>query len=197
MSFNGSARHVRNPALPLPLRAMALRSCVMRLCRLTGERYTHALARYADTLGIDLTNVTEQELLTALARIESERNQILEQVRAFERKRVREKLRGKRRLGKADVVAFRELRDPTAIASGLAHPRAQAPRKNYWSTEQWRRFAVSLLAWGGIFFLGAIVVLTCRFLGIIRPEEQSWIIPLVAGGSGLILGTAILVFKGR
>jgi hypothetical protein len=71
------------------------------------------------------------------------------------------------------------------------------PQKNHWSKEQWRRFAVSILAYGGIFFLGAIVVLMCRFLGIIRPEEQSWIIPFVAGGSGLILGTIILVFKGR
>ena len=92
--------------MPLPVQAMALRSCVVRLCRLTGERYTHALARYGDALGIDLTNVTEQELLTALVCIESERNQILEQVRAFERKRVLEKRRGKRRLAKADVPVF-------------------------------------------------------------------------------------------
>jgi hypothetical protein len=76
----------------------------MRLCRLTGERYTHALARYGDALGIDLYRATEQQIITALAYIESERNRILEQVRAFERKRVLEKRQGKRRLAKTDAT---------------------------------------------------------------------------------------------
>jgi hypothetical protein len=83
------------------------------------------------------------------------------------------------------------------MAPRQARPSQEVPRKNYWSKEQWRRFAVSLLASGGVFFLGAIIVLTFRFLGVIRPEEQSWVIPLFAGGSGLILGTIILFFKGR
>jgi hypothetical protein len=109
MSFNGSARQARNPALPLPVRARALRSCVMRLCRLTGERYTHALARYGDALGSDLYSLTEQELASALARITNERNQILEKVRAFERRRVLEKRRGKRRWAKADAAAYQAL----------------------------------------------------------------------------------------
>ncbi len=169
----------------------------MRLCRLTGERYTHALARYGDALGIDLTNVTEQELVTVLARIESERNQILSKVRAFEQQRVQDKQRGNRRLAKEDAATFQALRDPTGLAPDPARPREPVPRKNRWSAEQWRRFAVALVAWAGIFFLGAIVVLMCRFLGIIRPEEQSWVIPFVTGGCGLILGTIILVFKGR
>jgi len=197
MSFNWYARKVLNPVLRLSVRGSALRSCILRLCRLTGERYTHALTRYSDTRGIDFSSATEQELVTALARIQSERNQFLEQVRAFERKRVREKLRGKRRPSKADVVAFHELQDPTAMAPRQARPSQEVPRKNYWSKEQWQRFAVSLLGSGGVFFLGAIIVLTFRFLGVIRPEEQSWVIPLFAGGSGLILGTIILFFKGR
>lgn len=112
MSFNWYARKVRNLALPLPVRAVTLRSCVVRLCRLSGERYTQALTRYRDELGIDLTNATEQELVTALARIESERNQILEKMRAFERQRVREKRQGKRRLAKADLIAFQRSQNP-------------------------------------------------------------------------------------
>jgi hypothetical protein len=109
MSFNSSARQARNAALPLPVRAMALRSCVMRLCRLTGERYTHALTRYGDTLGIDLYRATEQEIATALACIEGERNRTLELMRAFEQRRVLEKRRGKRRWAKADAAAYQAL----------------------------------------------------------------------------------------
>jgi hypothetical protein len=112
MSFNSSARRARNPGLPLPVRAMALRSCVMRLCRLTGERYTHALARYANALGIDLYRATEQEIVTALAYIESERHRTLELMHAFERRRVREKQQGKHRLAKADLIAFQRSQNP-------------------------------------------------------------------------------------
>jgi hypothetical protein len=78
----------------------------MCLCRLTGERYTHALARYNDALGIDLYGATEPEIATALAYIESERNRTLELMRAFARRRVLEKRQGKRRLPKADAIAF-------------------------------------------------------------------------------------------
>ena len=109
MSFNSSARQARNAALPLPVRATALRSCVMRLCRLTEERYTHALARYGDALGIDLYSMTEQELVSALARITNERNQILEKMHAFRHRRVLKKRQGKRRLAKADAAAYQAL----------------------------------------------------------------------------------------
>lgn len=109
MGFNWYARKARRPEIPLHIRRCALRSCIRRLSLLTGERYTQAVARYDTRFNFNPRKSTERELLAALAAVESERNQILERVRAFERRRIREKMRGNRNLSEAHRRAWSEL----------------------------------------------------------------------------------------
>lgn len=107
MSFNYYARKVRNPRLPLNVRCSALASCILRLGRLTNQSYLATRSRFADRLQVDSTNrLGEEQLLDALAAIEVERNRFLEQLRTFERKRLREKMRGKRFPRPTEVAAL-------------------------------------------------------------------------------------------
>ena len=104
MSFNWSARRVRSLNLPVWNRLAALRSCIRLFAALTETRYTvmlenldqqFAFNRYR---GTELPPPTDQQLLVVLATIERERNRHLEKRRAFERKRIRSKMRGDRQL---------------------------------------------------------------------------------------------------
>jgi hypothetical protein len=52
------------------------------------------------------TRLDEERLLAALAAIEIDRNRFLERLRSFERKRLREKLRGRRSPRPAEVAAL-------------------------------------------------------------------------------------------
>lgn len=104
MSFNIYSRKVRNIHLPIAHRRSALASCILRLGWLKRQKYQVVRARFANTYKLDSPNTpTEADLLAALAAIERERNTFLEKIRAFERKRIREKHRGQRHPRKKDV----------------------------------------------------------------------------------------------
>jgi hypothetical protein len=107
MSFNNYARKVRNPRLDLPVRRSALASCILRLAWLTKRSYLATRAPFAARYNLDRPRQPdEEELLEALVAIERERNRFLERVRAFERRRIREKLRGRRHPRPADIAAI-------------------------------------------------------------------------------------------
>jgi hypothetical protein len=52
----------------------------------------------------------EQQLMDALATLEVERNYLLEQLRHFERRRIREKLRGRRQPSREAMMTLRNNR---------------------------------------------------------------------------------------
>jgi hypothetical protein len=116
LSLNCYARKVRDRRLDLRIRRCALNSCILRLAWLTRQRYLLTRDRFAARFSLDPPEeLTEDQLLDALTAIEVERNRVLEKVRAFDRKRLRAKLRGRRQMSAAEAVAFRE-----ALAGGLA-----------------------------------------------------------------------------
>lgn len=98
MSFNNSANKVLNPQLPLHVRRSALRSCIQRFTWLSKESYTGITARYEAQLDLTDKRLTEYHLLKALSAMVTDRNLIVENLRAFERKRIREKRSGRRTL---------------------------------------------------------------------------------------------------
>jgi hypothetical protein len=100
MSFNHYARKVRNPALPFPNRVIALATCIGNLCWLMGKRFDEAIEEFGFSPRVELT---EAKLLTVLNRVEATRNCFLERLRMFERKRIREKILGRRTPRKADL----------------------------------------------------------------------------------------------
>jgi hypothetical protein len=103
MSFNWHARKVRDPRRSIAIQRSALGSCILSLRWLTGKRIPASLGRFAPLVGKGPNHpVTEQQLKDAVAVLERQRNHFLECLRAFERKRLRDKFRGKRVPSKAD-----------------------------------------------------------------------------------------------
>jgi CDP-glycerol glycerophosphotransferase (TagB/SpsB family) len=81
----------------------ALASCIVELFPNGKERYSVLRDRYAPFLHkTPFEAVSEQQLLDALAEIERDRNRALERLRAFERQRIRAKLRGRRSPSKSE-----------------------------------------------------------------------------------------------
>ncbi len=121
MSFNNYARQARNPNAPLPMRFSALRSCIIRLIGPDGPAnggYHAASARFDARFGFNGANPpTERQILSALDAMEVSRNRYLEKLRAFERKRIREKARGKRRPSRADIAALRPWEEKIMMVS--------------------------------------------------------------------------------
>ena len=110
MSFNYYARRARNRRLDLRRRRCALNSCLLRLAWLTRERYSITRAHFAERFSLDTPpQFSEDQLLDALAAVEVERNRVLERLRAFDRKRLRAKLRGQRQMSAAESAALREI----------------------------------------------------------------------------------------
>lgn len=97
-SFNNFARKVRNVDLPLPVRASALRSCISRYnWSVCGASYSRSLKHLSELVGADLQkSAQEHHLLAVLNRLEVARNRILALKFAYERKRIRQKMRGER-----------------------------------------------------------------------------------------------------
>lgn len=111
MSFNWESRKVRDLRRSIADRRSALGSCIHRLTRHTGDDFLVLRDRHAPFLGKGPTEiVTEAQLLDALAALERLRNPALERLRAFERQRIRAKLRGRRSPSKAE---WRLLEDPS------------------------------------------------------------------------------------
>ncbi len=107
MSFHWYARKVRNPRLPIWTRRAAFYSCVLRYCWLTQQPYLQIRGAFTSQFALNGDRApSEQRLLDALAALERARRQFLERLRAFERKRIRQKLRGQRCPQPADIQAL-------------------------------------------------------------------------------------------
>lgn len=103
MGFNTLARQARSPDVPLLTRRRALRSCLLRLSRWTGEKYGEIQARYNTQFGFNDTDLPSADsLLRAIAAVEVERNIYVERLRAFEKRRVKAKARGRRQMTKQE-----------------------------------------------------------------------------------------------
>lgn len=102
MSFNWYARRVRNRDKPPGLRFGALRSCLLRLNALTHEGYHAIMHRYDAQFNFCYPQQipSDEQLMAALAKVERERNLILEHLRRFERRRIRQKMKGKRQVAR-------------------------------------------------------------------------------------------------
>src|SRR5690242_15667225 len=109
MSFNPYAPKVMNPSLPMGVRYSALHSCILRLVRKTGEPCSQARDRLHSQLGFRRQDPTEHQLLSTRAAIERKRNLLLEQLRAYERRRVREKALGKRTIPESERNVLRRM----------------------------------------------------------------------------------------
>ncbi|MBN1266343.1 MAG: hypothetical protein JXA25_12675 [Anaerolineales bacterium] len=96
MSFRACARYVRNPDLPFHTRLSAVRSCALHLSTLLKkENRSDVLDPITHAYNLnDPNGPTEQELLSALAVLERNREAFLNRLRAFEQKRVEEKYAG-------------------------------------------------------------------------------------------------------
>jgi hypothetical protein len=102
MSFNWFANKVRDTSLPQGHRLSRLRSCILRLSWLTGERRSQTLARYDQRFHLLRKDFTEEGLIGCLKAIEQERAIILSRLEDFAQRRIQEKREGKRTLSKAD-----------------------------------------------------------------------------------------------
>lgn len=127
-SFNNHARRVRNANLPLPIRAVALRSCISKCSWVVcGAPYSRSLKHLGIMVGADLQkSANEKQLLAVLNKIEITRNQILALESGFERRRIRQKMRGRRTPKLAEIVALQEAteairRKENMIPSFLTH----------------------------------------------------------------------------
>jgi hypothetical protein len=109
MSFNHYARKVMNPDLPMGVRYSALHSCILRLVWKSGEPFSQARDRPDLQFGFRRRNPTDAQLLSTLVAIERERNLVLQQIRAYERRRIREKMLGRRGIPEAEQKALRRL----------------------------------------------------------------------------------------
>src|SRR4051794_30698496 len=106
MSFNHYARKVMNPNLPIGVRYSALHSCILRLVWKTGEPFSAVRDRLDAQFGFRRRNPTDHQLLSTLAAIERARNLALQQLRAYERRRIREKMLGRRSITLAEQKAL-------------------------------------------------------------------------------------------
>ncbi|HEX6908954.1 MAG TPA: hypothetical protein VF142_01085 [Longimicrobium sp.] len=111
MSFDQHARKVRDPNRSPWRRLSSLRGCVSRFCRLTRLPYRDTL----EGLGLAWSPVprdppTDDVLRRTLDGLERARNRYLSALRGWETRRVRAKLRGGRRLSRAEADALAELR---------------------------------------------------------------------------------------
>jgi len=109
MSFNTYAKRVLNAQLPMPARRSALRSCIQQLTRVNHESYKEITARYEARFHCTGKHATDDQLLSALSALTTERNLVLEKLQAFERKRIRQKMSGKRTLSKGEQNELNEL----------------------------------------------------------------------------------------
>jgi hypothetical protein len=83
---------------------------------LLGVRRSEILTRYNERFAFErdksLTDAPpdEQQILAALAAMEVDRNEILDALRTFDRKRIRQKFRGNRQLSKAEKKRLSDIR---------------------------------------------------------------------------------------
>jgi hypothetical protein len=104
MSFNTYARKVRNMNLPFQARRSAFRSCIQRYHWLIKQGFLVTYSRYNEYYKFDAdTPDVNERLSAAMDALEKERNAFLEKLRLFERRRSKEKMRGRRSPSKLAV----------------------------------------------------------------------------------------------
>ena len=114
--FNAQARRVRNIRLPIPVRVVAFHACVGSYCRLTRQKFQATRERFATAFWITRTppptvvglrvrhlrseferpDAQSWFLIMAIDALQRERHDFLDRLRRFERRRIREKFRGRR-----------------------------------------------------------------------------------------------------
>ena len=124
--FNAQARYVRNIWLPIPVRVTAFHACMGSYCRLTRQKFQATRERFSAAYWItkappptvvglrvrhsrahlEKPDAQSWYLLQAMDALQRERHEFLDRLRRFERRRVREKLRGRRYASRADVEAL-------------------------------------------------------------------------------------------
>lgn len=124
--FNAHARRVRNIRLPIPVRASAFQSCLLRYCHLTRQKFQATRDRFAAAYWITKTppptvvglrvrhgrrefeqpDAQSWFLLQAIDALQRERHEFLNRLRRFERRRIREKFRGRRQASRAELDAL-------------------------------------------------------------------------------------------
>jgi hypothetical protein len=108
MSFNYHARKVRNSGIPIYHRRSALSSCIQNLQWLVKQRYCRLYSYFELNFH---KSTDESQLLDRLTAIEVFRNRFLKKQQNFERKRIREKMKGRRQLRKKDVQSLYEIKE--------------------------------------------------------------------------------------
>ncbi len=107
MSFHTYARKVRKIDLPFKSRRSAFRSCIERYHWLIKQKFLATYSRYSKHFGFDSDIADSGDRLSqAMDALEKERNLFLEQLRLFDKKRVKEKMRGRRFPSKSAVEAL-------------------------------------------------------------------------------------------
>jgi hypothetical protein len=124
--FNAQARRVRNIRLPIPVRVVAFHACIGSYCRLTRQKFQATRERFAVAYWITKTppptvvglrlrhgrrefeqpDAQSWFLIQAIDALQRERHAFLERLRRFERRRIREKFRGRRRASRAELDAL-------------------------------------------------------------------------------------------
>lgn len=107
MNFHTDARKVRKTDLPFTKRRAAFHSCIEGYIWLIKGKFNNTYSRYSNHFGFD-TEVPDasERLSQAMDALEKERNLFLEQLRLFDKTRVREKMRGRRSPSKSAVEAL-------------------------------------------------------------------------------------------
>src|SRR5205823_14158835 len=125
-NFNAQARRVRNIRLPIPVRVAAFHECISRYCSLTRQKFQATRERFAaaywitkmpppTVVGLRVRHVRSEFeqpdaqswfLIQAIDALQRERHDFLHRLRRFERRRIREKFRGKRQASRAELDAL-------------------------------------------------------------------------------------------
>lgn len=107
VSFHAYARRVRRDDLPFAHRRGAFRSCVECYHWLTRQGFEATYTRYREHFGFDADAPDAgQRLIQAMDALDAERHLFLERLRLFERRRCREKMRGRRAPSKEAVESL-------------------------------------------------------------------------------------------
>ena len=124
--FNAQARRVRNIRLPIPVRVVAFHACVGSYCWLTRQKFQATRERFAaaywitktpppTVVGLRVRHVRSDFeppdaqswfLIRAIDALQRERHDFLDRLRRFERRRIREKFRGRRRASRTEMEAL-------------------------------------------------------------------------------------------
>src|SRR5690606_37003944 len=103
-SFNNCTRRVRDSRRPIGQRFGASLWSLESYAYLSRQSFHALYHRIGAELGFDwMDRPTAEQLLDAVTQLERERNRFLEGLRAFARRRIREKARGRRQLSRYDL----------------------------------------------------------------------------------------------